>query len=397
MAAFPWFPNPAGNRNECRREPSPLGPDHGAMRKPHLALWAGTSLIALSAAGTLQAAAGRAWESVALGNALGIAMEGVAYPFPVKFLPLQVRDEPVRLGYMDVAPTREPNGRAVLLLHGKNFYGSYWENTIRALSDAGYRVVVPDQIGFGKSSKPAATYSFESLAAQTAQLLDHLGVQTVAVVGHSMGGMLAVRFARSYPERTSQLILENPIGLEDYAQKVPRRSLQQLYENELNQTSDAFRSYVRAYYAEPRAELIEPFVSVRQRLTLSGEFPRWAMAAALTYQMIYEQPVRAEFHLIGCPTLLVIGQTDRTAVGKAAAPPDVRETLGNYPALGKAAAADIPKSRLVELDGVGHIPHLEAPERFHEALLSFLATGAESVGKFARDYRVATLQASATE
>jgi pimeloyl-ACP methyl ester carboxylesterase len=111
---------------------------------------------------------------------------------------------------------------------------------------------------------------------------------------------------------------------------------------------------------------------VRDRLTRSAEFPRWAHVAALTYQMIYEQPVRAEFSKIARPTLLIIGQTDRTAVGKMYAPPDVRKTLGNYPALGKAAAADISGAKLVELENVGHIPHLEAPDDFHPALIEFL-------------------------
>jgi len=88
---------------------------------------------------------------------VGIALGEITYPYPVKFLPLEIKGEPLRMAYMDVqfqfiqAP---PRSGAIVLLHGKNFYGSYWENTINALASQGYRVVVPDQIGFGKSSKP---------------------------------------------------------------------------------------------------------------------------------------------------------------------------------------------------------------------------------------------------
>ena len=99
------------------------------------------------------------------------------------------------MAYMDMAPTAAPNGRAVLLMHGKNFGGYYWRDVAQALAAAGYRVIVPDQIGWGKSSKPDIRYSFQLLAANTAHLLDMLGIEKAAVVGHSTGGMLAVRFA----------------------------------------------------------------------------------------------------------------------------------------------------------------------------------------------------------
>lgn len=304
---------------------------------------------------------------------LGIALESYPYPFPVYFLELEVEGQPLRMAYMDVAPSQDANGRTVVLLHGKNFYGSYWENTIRALAGAGYRVVVPDQIGFGKSAKPDVHYSFDLLAANTAKLLDHLTIEKAAVVGHSMGGMLAVRFARNHPERTTHLVLENPIGLEDYRFKVPPRTTRQIYADELKNTDPAkIRAFLRRYVVEWEPDVYEPFVEVRTRVTLSGEYPRFAMASALTYQMIYQQPVRHEFALIEPPTLLVIGQEDRTTLGRGFVPEEVLRTLGQYPQLGKAAARDIPDSELLELPGVGHIPHLEIPEKFHAALLHFL-------------------------
>jgi hypothetical protein len=119
-------------------------------------------------------------------EALGIALEGFPYPYPVAFLPLTIEREDLRLAYMDVAPTGAANGRAVLLLHGRNFPSSYWDPTIRALAGAGYRVVVPDQIGFGKSSKPDFAYSFDMMARSTAALLDNLKLDRLDVVGHSM-------------------------------------------------------------------------------------------------------------------------------------------------------------------------------------------------------------------
>ena len=91
-------------------------------------------------------------------EALGVALETWPYPYPVHFLPFEAEGQSLRMAYMDVRP--EGGGAdapAVVLLHGKNFFGANWEGTIRALAGAGMRVIVPDQIGFGKSSKPTST------------------------------------------------------------------------------------------------------------------------------------------------------------------------------------------------------------------------------------------------
>jgi pimeloyl-ACP methyl ester carboxylesterase len=305
------------------------------------------------------------------GTPIGIALEGLPSPHPVSYLPLTVEGQDLRMAFMDVAPTGPPSGEVVLLLHGKNFPGSYWAGTIAALAAAGHRVVVPDQIGFGRSSKPDVHYSFELLAQATRKLLDTLGIPRVTVVGHSMGGMLAVRFALLHPEATRRLVLENPIGLEDYREKVPFSSVDATYRAMLAPTREGLERFYRGYFATWR----EPFgewAEIAWRQTLGGEWPRAAKASALTYDMIYTQPVVQDLPRVAVPTLLVIGQSDRTTLGRGSLPPEVLATLGRYPELGRRGAKAIPGARLVELDGVGHIPHLEAPDRFNAALLEFL-------------------------
>lgn len=307
---------------------------------------------------------------------LGIALEETEYPFIVRFLPLVLEGQDVRMAYMDVAPFASSNGRSVLLLHGKNFGGAFWEGTARALASAGYRVVIPDQVGFGKSAKPALAYSFDLLAANTTKLLDTLRIPKATVVGHSMGGLLAARFALSFPERTEALVLVNPIGLESYAPALPEATLERLYRDELANTDAVkIRAFYRKYVAVWNATLYEPFVRERARVTLGAEYPRWAMASALTSRMILEQPVRPEFPKITARTLLVIGQADRTVVAAAYMPEAARTPLGDYPRLGRAAQRDIPGAKLVEVPGVGHLPPLESPGPFRAALLDFLAGG----------------------
>ena len=302
---------------------------------------------------------------------LSISMESYAYPYAVKLFPLTIEGQDLRMAYMDVLPVGTPNGMTALLFHGKNFFGAYWKETIRILSQNGFRVIVPDQIGFGKSSKPNIHYSFHLLAMNTRKILDDLGIRQVAVVGHSMGGMLATRFTLMYPETVSHLVLENPIGLEDYRLFVPYTPIEEAYRNELNATEEAIRNYHKTYYVNWKPEYDE-YVQVFLRWKASGEYPRLAMSSALTSQMIYEQPVCYEFPSINTKTLLIIGQSDRTVVGKARVKKELLSTVGQYPELGRKTAKAIADSSLIELPDVGHIPHLEAPELFHRELLKFL-------------------------
>ncbi|MBD3274008.1 MAG: alpha/beta fold hydrolase [Candidatus Marinimicrobia bacterium] len=302
---------------------------------------------------------------------LGIAMENYPYPYPVQYFDLEIEEQDVRMAYMDVKPSGTPNGETVVLFHGKNFFGAYWEDTINTLRDNGYRVVVPDQIGFGKSSKPDIHYSFHLLAQNTKRLLNEIGVQKATIVGHSMGGMLATRFALMYPVTTTHLVLENPIGLEDYRIKVPFKTIESAYEGLLQRSEDGIRNYFKTYFVE-WDESYEQFVQVHYRWTLSGEYPRMAWSMAATYEMVYTQPVVHEFPHVKVPTLLVIGQEDRTTLGRGDVSPEVLKTLGQYPELGKKTAEAIPNSKLVELDNVGHIPHLSAQEDFHQALLDYI-------------------------
>lgn len=314
---------------------------------------------------------------VAMADAVyGERLEGFDYDYPVRQFTFTSQRQSLEMAYLDVAPTGQANGRTLVLLHGKNFCAGTWADSIRILAANGYRVVAPDQIGFCKSTKPAHyQYSFQQLAANTRALLDHLGIARATLIGHSTGGMLATRYALLYPETTEQLVLVNPIGLEDWQAKgVPYRSVDQWYERELKTTADGIRDYERStYYAGQWAPRYERWVEMLAGLNAGPGKERVAWNSALIYDMIQNQPVVYELPQLRVPTLLLIGQRDTTAIGKDAAPAEVKARLGHYPELGKAAAKLIPKATLVEFADLGHAPQMQAPERFHQALLQGLA------------------------
>jgi pimeloyl-ACP methyl ester carboxylesterase len=296
------------------------------------------------------------------------------YPRPVRVFALHDQRQDLKMAYVLAEPS-QPNGRTVLLLHGKNFSAAYWEPTIRALLSQGFRVVAPDQIGFGKSSKPAAyQFTFHALARNTRALLEAIKIEKVSVLGHSMGGMLAARFALLYPETVEKLVLVNPIGLEDWKTVVPYKSVEELYASELKATPESIRAYEKEnYFAGNWKPEYESLIAIPAGWTRHPDYARVAWDSALTTDMVFTQPVLYEFPLIRAPTLLIIGQRDRTAIGKAWAPEPAKATLGDYPALGRKAARAIPGARLVEVKDAGHLPQVEAFDEYIRAVAEFLS------------------------
>lgn len=223
------------------------------------------------------------------------------------------------MAYMDIQPSSLPTS-TIVLLHGKNFCGATWEDTARRLLAHNYRVVIPDQIGFCKSSKPPAyQFSLQQLASNTKSLLDALDIPQAKILGHSMGGMLATRFALMFPDATSHLILTNPIGLEDWkALGVPWRSLDLLYADELKTNYTSVRKYQQAtYYVNTWKPEYDVWVNMLVSLYRSGEEGiAFAYDMALTTDAVLTQPVVYEFGLVKAKTLVLIGTKDNTAIGE---------------------------------------------------------------------------------
>lgn len=306
---------------------------------------------------------------------LGADLERFDYPYAVKWFETQSQGAAVRMAYMDVAPTTAANGETIVLLHGKNFCAATWGDTMRALAARGYRVIAPDQIGFCKSTKPSGyQYSFHALADLTRRLLEQAGAGRVTLVGHSTGGVLALRFALLFPERARRVVLVNPLGLNDtLAEGVPYTELGALRGEEARTDAASIKAYqLRNYYHGQWRPQYDRWVAMLAGQYASGEGDKVRDAQARLSDMIETQPVAAELERVRAPVTLIIGQRDLTAFRANTAPAAVRAQVRTVPQAAEAAVKRFREGRLVRMAALGHAPQVEDPDAFHAALIEAL-------------------------
>ncbi|KAM7190475.1 alpha/beta-hydrolase [Rhypophila sp. PSN 637] len=335
------------------------------------------------------------------------------YPWPLRLYRFQSQGLDLEMAFMDITinDLSNPNERTdrskakganskpikngpqrnktAILLHGRNFCAATWEETARVLlTGGGYsRVIIPDQIGFCKSSKPGSRYQFslQQLALNTHNLLAALGITNsssvsksltdLTVIGHSMGGMLGIRYSLLYPSSNSNLILVNPIGLEDYLSLgVPYQSIDDTLVTEQSTNYSFIRSYEQStYYPNSLwTSSYDKWATMLANIYSGSQSGSSTQGQARVVDMVLTQPVVYELPLLKAKTLLLIGQKDNTAIGKQWSPPEVQQVLGRYDLLGKKARDMITGSTLVEFSDLGHAPHIQDPERFHAALVRWL-------------------------
>ncbi len=292
---------------------------------------------------------------------VSINFEEIDYPYPVKYLELKRFGEVLRMAYMDIPPQGRANGQTVFWQHGHNFYSEAYGPTFDVLSRAGFRVIAVDRFGYGKSSKPMIAYNFNFVASNMKALLDELGIDQVAAVGHSMGGMVVSRFAMQYPELTSHVAMVNQIGLVDTRQARPWSDPfasdpgVPSYQGILRGHTNYFTNFWPPAHLE--------FVRRQYGQTLSGDYPRYAMVRRLVGQMMYNDPVVYDWQHIDTKALVIGGEDDKL--------------IDDYPGRARHVADELQNSALLLYPDVGHAPQIEIPDRFHADLIRFLESDPE--------------------
>ena len=242
------------------------------------------------------------------------------------------------------------NGPTVILLHGLGADTSIWAPTIGPLAQH-YRVIVPDQIGFGRSDKPLINYRIATLVDFLDGFYQALGIERASLVGNSLGGAAAASFALAHPQKVDRLILVASGG---YA--LPKDADPAAFYALNPSTRAGMKQVLQAVFYDK-----ERFVSDAGATDIFAK--KLAGGDGYAVQKFLESYIRGEDLLdgrlaaIGAPTLLVWG----------------REDALTPLALGERFKKEIARAELVVLDKCGHLPQIEQAERFNAAVLKFLA------------------------
>ncbi|MYT73630.1 MULTISPECIES: alpha/beta fold hydrolase [unclassified Streptomyces] len=246
------------------------------------------------------------------------------------------------------------DGVPVVLVHGHPFNRSLWRHQTGALTAAGYRVLVPDLRGYGESEVTEGKVPLSRFADDVLALLDHAGVDRAVVGGVSMGGQIAMEFHRRHPHRTSALVLsdtsapaETPEGREFRARLADRL----LAEGMSGYADEVIDKMLAAYNVTTLPQVAADVLAM-----MRATDPRGA-AAALRGRA--ERPdYRESLAAARVPALVVVGADDvYTPVAEA-----------------EAIARLVPDATLAVIEGAGHLPGAEQPERFNTVLLDFLSS-----------------------
>ncbi len=261
------------------------------------------------------------------------------------------------------------SGPVVLFIHGILGSQLQWSHLVDKIDDD-RRVVVPDLFGHGDSAKPTGDYSLSSHAATLRDLLDHLGIERVTLVGHSLGGGIAMQFYYLFPDRVDRLVLVSSGGLGREVNLVLRSATLPGAEQVLSViASDPVLDRVEALGRGARKVGWRPGADIgaiwRSFTSLGDRESRRAFLATTRAVIDFGgQSISAHDHLSAVtapPTLIVWGSKDRM--------------IPAWHAL--SAQRALPECRVELFEGAGHFPHLDDPDRFARVLREFMSDGAD--------------------
>jgi pimeloyl-ACP methyl ester carboxylesterase len=267
-----------------------------------------------------------------------------------------------RVAYRDVGPRHAPT---LLLVHGLGSSSLCWLHDVPTLA-RDFRVIVVDLPGFGESDKPRYAYTLEFWRGRLLRLLDHLGVRSATVIGHSMGAQLAIGIALEAPTRVDALVLAAPAGIERFSplqRAMLQRSVSPAWVR--RQSHGDLRTHLGlAFHGWPQEA--ERLLELRRRLR-GPELDGYAHAFVAGVRAMLDEPVHDRLAELRAPTLVVFGAEDRLVPNRWLHP-----NLTTADLL-RGAARTIPDAEALLIPNAGHLVQFERPDAFDAAVLDFLA------------------------
>lgn len=279
-------------------------------------------------------------------------------PRPVRY----ARVEGDAIAYVDSGG----EGPAVVLVHGLSSWMGFWEHQFEALART-HRVLALDLPGYGASDRPDAPYTPGWFAARIADWMTAIGLGSAAIVGHSMGGQIALELALGRPDRVSALVLSAPSGIEQFR---PAHALwMERYWTE-RRALDTSEEELRFAFTELVFGRVDASVErlIRERVQMRGtpELAGTSVAVSRSVGGMLRNPVSSRLGQIRQPTLVVFGDDDRMI-------PNPILTGGRPRQIAELARTSIPGASVVMVPKGGHTVHHDAPDVFNDAVEQFLA------------------------
>jgi pimeloyl-ACP methyl ester carboxylesterase len=270
------------------------------------------------------------------------------------------------LRYVELNPS---GARTLLFLHGLGSSLKFWRYQLDAFAAQGYRVIAIDQLGFGKSDKPAQfPYSMEAQAEVVAEVVEGLGLERVVLVGHSMGGEVALVTAIRSPERVEALVLTSPAGFEAFSPR-EKKWFEKVFSASFVKATPEYGIWGSVRYNnfvtwKPEYEWL---IEERVRLAKSDEFDAYAYAQVRAVDgLTHNDFVRESLEKVKQPTLIVFGEDDRLIPNPFLHGGRARKVM-------EAGAAKIAGASLVGLPGCGHTVQMDCAEPYNAQVKTFLA------------------------
>lgn len=286
----------------------------------------------------------------------GQSFKQLSYPMPVSH---------VTLDGVDVAFTDAGRGpRTLVLIHGLGSYMPVWTRNLDELA-AESRVVAIDLPGYGKSAKANYEYSMAFYARVVDRLIDALHLQHVVLVGHSMGGQIAMTHALRHPGRAEGLVLIAPAGFETFgpgeggwlAAAVTKEFVM------VTPTDAIVNNLATNFFTMPPSAKF--MIDDRIRIIGGPDYDAYAYAVSRSVYAMVHEPVHARLHEIDAPVLVIFGRDDQLI-------PNPVLHGGAAQDIGAEGTSHLPHGRLVVIPRAGHMVQFERPREVDRAIADFL-------------------------
>ncbi|GHB51707.1 alpha/beta fold hydrolase [Mongoliitalea lutea] len=265
--------------------------------------------------------------------------ESIEYPYSVKKVSLSNGQE---IAFMD-----EGEGETLIFVHGLGSYGPAWKKNVEELSKH-YRCIAVDLLGYGKSSKPEETYLLKDQARVIQELVQNLGLSEIHLVGHSMGGQIAIHVGLAYPEIVKSLILVAPAGIETFTDQqkaffemISPEAIAASSDQEIE--SNLKRNFYS--YTDDARFMIDDRIVIKD----DPEFPRYAAMVVNGIRGMVRQPVADLLGSLKIPVLVLFGANDDLIPNKLLNPHLTTE------AVAASAKKMIPDVKVNLIPAAGHM------------------------------------------